>query len=954
MVMNHKSDFMKVRGVFLSKIFSVNLIGSIVVLGMVLFLQLSASAQLPVKQGWPQDTSGFLRSSPAVAPLSVEGPNALFIGVIEREETRGSLFGWTVDGQPAFGEDPVAFETGGNIISSPAVADIDRDGDIEIIFGADDSNLYIFTIEPDGLTEPGLVGKSVISLSSKSGRPLSLMANTEDRNEPFLSPGLRKQIGLGDEIYSTPALGQLDEDEELEIVVASENGLVYALNPDGTAVEGQWPVQLPGLIRSSAAIGDIDGDGMNEVIIGCFDQNIYAFDATGTPLPGQWPVTTGGTITASPSLGDLDDDPGTLEVVIGSSDGSVYALRYDGSALNAAWPVQVVGFENGVRNDVDSSAALADLDNDGQLEIIVGSDGGYVHALNTDGSYLPGWPVATGGEVFSSPAVADLDLDGDLEIIVGADVGADTDIGNRSSRLLGLEIDGSPSSGFPISYDQYGEARLRSSPLVKDLDNDGILELVAAVYLIDEGAGKVFVYELTGEIPEDTGTIEGRVLDGITGEGVEGVTLTFQTLNLEPLGSVTTDENGIFSIELPPGDVRAEVARTGYVSTTLLATVIAGQTVIPDVILFAEEQPGLGGLEGRVVDQQTRQGIVGALIVLRKGAGVTSGSPAATGQTTLDGLFLFQELQPGTYTAEISADEYITRYLTVAVVGGQNLTVPDIALTTSTVQRVPSAQGDTTILFDELPIGTQITDQYGGITFGSRIDFSGSGLDVRGEIPFIVGDSANPGSPVLSGVPIFSGPLAGVFDEPQSEFEFEAGFFDTLNSTTVIVYAEDGTALQSTSNIRLGLEVFAFRTANDEKIIKGFEFLVSPLEQSGAAIDDFVFSGGSLPKGTGEETILGLNAAPGSSSSPSKKGALNGFDLPWPMFRQNQLRTGVGQELTPVPPTPTPTATLPVDTPTPMPTAPPNPIDPDCDGLISATFPPGLAPAGRTGTFSRF
>ena len=68
---------------------------------------------------------------------------------------------------------------------------------------------------------------------------------------------------------------------------------------------------------------------------------------------------------------------------------------------------------------------MADVDDDPDLEIIVGCDDGKLYAFDADGSLLNGWPILTDAEIYGSPSVDDLDGDGDNEVIVG---GMDTNV----------------------------------------------------------------------------------------------------------------------------------------------------------------------------------------------------------------------------------------------------------------------------------------------------------------------------------------------------------------------------------------------------------------------------------------------------------------------------------------------------------------------------------------------
>jgi outer membrane protein assembly factor BamB len=183
---------------------------------------------------------------------------------------------------------------------------------------------------------------------------------------------------------------------------------LYGWRLDGSLLPG-FPVQTAGDVYSSPALADIDNDGMKEIIFGSDDGNVYAIDTNGRPLPG-WPQRTGHFVSASPTVADIDGD-GVLEILLGSWDQNLYAWRSDGRPLRG-WPVRL-------GHIIWSSATVADIDGDGRSEAVIGSDKLYV--FRSDGVVQPGFPVITRSWIVSSPCVVDIDLDGHLEIGVGAD-----------------------------------------------------------------------------------------------------------------------------------------------------------------------------------------------------------------------------------------------------------------------------------------------------------------------------------------------------------------------------------------------------------------------------------------------------------------------------------------------------------------------------------------------------
>jgi len=61
---------------------------------------------------------------------------------------------------------------------------------------------------------------------------------------------------------------------------------------------------------------------------------------------------------------------------------------------------------------------VADIDADGELEVLVGSWDNYLYCLNRTGGLE--WRYQTGDDIISSPAVVDMDGDGQLEVLVGS------------------------------------------------------------------------------------------------------------------------------------------------------------------------------------------------------------------------------------------------------------------------------------------------------------------------------------------------------------------------------------------------------------------------------------------------------------------------------------------------------------------------------------------------------
>jgi outer membrane protein assembly factor BamB len=192
----------------------------------------------------------------------------------------------------------------------------------------------------------------------------------------------------------------------LETIGADQAGTIVCLSAAGELIWEHY--RLGDDITAGVAISDVDDDGQLEAVVVDEDAVVYRFDAGTGDLEKTYNLPqsvspnnrfTIGTdsyradIISSPALANLDADA-ALEIVVGHVNGSLYCL--DGDTFSEQWNYQTGG-------PVASSPAVGDLDNDGVLDIVFGSGDNSVYALNADGTYK--WTFVTGGPVNSSPAL---------------------------------------------------------------------------------------------------------------------------------------------------------------------------------------------------------------------------------------------------------------------------------------------------------------------------------------------------------------------------------------------------------------------------------------------------------------------------------------------------------------------------------------------------------------------
>ncbi|MCF7802402.1 MAG: S8 family serine peptidase [Candidatus Marinimicrobia bacterium] len=345
--------------------------------------------------------------------------------------------------------------------SGNAVVDLNGDGELEIIFGAEDSLVHAY--QQDGTELPGfpVVLGSKIEATPAIGDvdndgDLEIVIGSWDRNLYLIqhdgtADTLMVSTGY---LMATPTLANLDDDPELEVIQPGYDQRLYVINHDGSDLEN-FPIILPSAekMTEGAAVVDIDNDGELEIIVGTWGSMLHAFKMDGTEAEG-FPVELGDRLVSAPTVANIDDMDGP-EIIIGSDNDELYAVDNTGEIL---WT-----FSDPTQN-LRMTPGVGDITGDGMLEIFFSSYDRNIYALDHTGELIAGWPVLTGSTISSSPVLADVDNDGLPEIFVGSD----------DNSLYGLNSLGEPISGFPIAL----KGRVRGTPTVANLDEDGDFEVI--------------------------------------------------------------------------------------------------------------------------------------------------------------------------------------------------------------------------------------------------------------------------------------------------------------------------------------------------------------------------------------------------------------------------------------------------------------------------------------------
>ncbi len=316
-----------------------------------------------------------------------------------------------------------------NWVTDVHAADINRDGDIEVIAASRDGRVYILTREGE-FVNYNVVGNkiwvsSVVALlRPQEHQAVRLVAGTRDGKVYALDQegkGIAKEhLPLfqssngssknGSSSHSSSTGCLYDTHRSIlqihthplapqQVVFSSEDRCAYSLDLTTGAI--RWRFPTGGRVRTIFSC-DLDGDGLLETLIGSHDQYLYVVDAYGKERAKYYL----GHPVYSLFAEDIDLD-GQIEILIGTRAKTLVVLN---SKLEVKWSFPV--------SSRILALTVADFNNDQRKEILASCDNRMLYILNDKGE--PMW-VHSADARYSSLYAADVDHDGHIEVLAGGE-----------------------------------------------------------------------------------------------------------------------------------------------------------------------------------------------------------------------------------------------------------------------------------------------------------------------------------------------------------------------------------------------------------------------------------------------------------------------------------------------------------------------------------------------------
>lgn len=455
----------------------------------------------------PSGIPSLAFSQPRFVDLDADGDFDMILGNLDDIPLYFENIG--TPSQPKFREEKNFFSFLSSIDAEMGVCeDLDGDGDLDLITGGytglhfyenigDSSSAFFNEIENyfnainvgsnpiPTFADVDADGDLDLIIGLSENGAVKLYTNTGTKNSARFSELNVMQIAdVG--LYAYPYFCDLDNDGDYDILVGRDGYGFYYYKNNGTASTPSWQNDnspFSGLGNTtywnSPCLVDLNGDDKFDLVYGTASGPLQYYINTGTVSSPAWTVNNslfGGVLdvggASSPCFFDFDND-GDLDLISGSNLGNIKYYRNIGSASAPAWEAAHTYFSS-IKHSIYSAITLGDLNGDSLPDAVAGDlNGKLFFHRNTGSGFVEESSmfssISLGG--WSAPKLIDMDSDGDLDIVAG----------NESGNLIFIENTGTTTSPAWTRVNGYfGSIDVGSNCVVDigDLDRDGDLDIV--------------------------------------------------------------------------------------------------------------------------------------------------------------------------------------------------------------------------------------------------------------------------------------------------------------------------------------------------------------------------------------------------------------------------------------------------------------------------------------------
>ena len=242
----------------------------------------------------------------------------------------------------------------------PAFADIDGDGDLDLVVGT-------------------------------AGGKLIFFRNDGTRKEAKWTKVTEKFLDYDGGRMAAPYFADVDGDGKVDLLVGMENGTVRYYRGTGQA-EGGGFTRMADLVpagqggrNASPSVVDLNGDGKLDLLVGTFSGHLMSFNRTGKlgtvefALSNRRFMGLDAGVSSTPFVGDLDND-GVPDLIVGSDQGNLLIFKKVAPGPKNEWGWDKGGdYFKGIKFPQGSTPRLADIDGDGDEDLFVGTESGKLY-----------------------------------------------------------------------------------------------------------------------------------------------------------------------------------------------------------------------------------------------------------------------------------------------------------------------------------------------------------------------------------------------------------------------------------------------------------------------------------------------------------------------------------------------------------------------------------------------